>query len=56
DDGDKAPPYAKDYLDIILLGTAFRIFAMGINQLVRAEGNARVAMISMLIGAILNIL
>jgi len=49
-------PYAKDYLDIILLGTAFRIFAMGINQLVRAEGNARVAMISMLIGAILNIL
>lgn len=49
-------PYAKDYLDIILLGTVFRIFAMGINQLVRAEGNARVAMISMLIGAILNIL
>jgi putative MATE family efflux protein len=49
-------PYAKDYLDIILLGTVFRIFAMGVNQLVRAEGNARVAMISMLIGAILNIL
>lgn len=49
-------PYAKDYLNIILLGTVFRIFAMGVNQLVRAEGNARVAMISMLIGAILNIL
>ena len=49
-------PYAKDYLDIILLGTVFRIFAMGVSQLVRAEGNARVAMISMLIGAILNIL
>jgi len=49
-------PYAKDYLDIILLGTVFRIFAMGINQFIRAEGNARVAMISMLIGAILNII
>jgi len=49
-------PYAKDYLDIILLGTVFRIFAMGISQLVRAEGNARVAMTCMLIGAILNIL
>ena len=49
-------PYAKDYLDIILLGTVFRIFAMTISQLVRAEGNARVAMTSMLIGAILNIL
>jgi putative MATE family efflux protein len=49
-------PYAKDYLDIILLGAVFRIFAMGINNLVRAEGNAIVAMISMIIGATLNIL
>ena len=49
-------PYAKDYLDIILLGTVFRIFAMGVTQLVRAEGNASVPMIAMLISAILNIL
>ena len=49
-------PYARDYLDIILIGTVFRIFAMSASSLVRAEGNARVAMISMLIGAILNIL
>jgi len=48
-------PYSKDYLEIILLSTVFQIFAMGISQLVRAEGNARVPMISMLIGSVLNI-
>jgi putative MATE family efflux protein len=49
-------PYSKVYLDIILLGAVFRIFAMGVNNLVRAEGNAIVPMISMLIGATLNVL
>ena len=48
-------PYAKGYLDIILLGTVFRIFAMSTNSLVRAEGNARVPMFAMIIGAGLNI-
>jgi len=48
-------PYAKGYLDIILLGTVFRIFAMSTNNLVRAEGNARVPMVAMIIGAGLNI-
>ncbi len=49
-------PYAKDYLDVILLGVVFRMFSMSANSLIRAEGNARVPMISMIIGAILNIL
>jgi len=49
-------PYAKDYMDVILLGVVFRMFAMSASSLVRAEGNARVPMISMIIGAILNIL
>jgi putative MATE family efflux protein len=48
-------PYAKGYLDIILMGTVFRIFAMSTNNLIRAEGNARVPMTSMIIGAGLNI-
>jgi len=48
-------PYATGYLEIILLGTVFRIFAMSTNSLVRAEGNARVPMIAMIIGAGLNI-
>ena len=49
-------PYAKDYLGVILLGIVFRMFSMSANSLIRAEGNARVPMIAMLIGAILNIL
>ncbi|MFC2072702.1 MATE family efflux transporter [Chloroflexota bacterium] len=48
-------PYSTDYMEIILLSTIFQIFAMGISQLVRAEGNARVPMLSMMIGAGLNI-
>ena len=49
-------PYAKDYITIILWGSIFFSFAMSSNNLIRAEGNARVAMATMLIGAILNII
>ncbi len=48
-------PYSKDYVRTILLGLPFFSFAVSSNNLIRAEGNARVAMISMSIGAILNI-
>jgi len=48
-------PYARDYIIILLWGLTFFSFAISSNNLIRAEGNARVAMISMLIGAILNI-
>jgi len=48
-------PYAKEYMDVILFGTVLREFSMSSNGIIRAEGNARVAMISMLIGALLNI-
>lgn len=49
-------PYAKDYIIIILWGSIFFSFAMSSNNLIRAEGNAKVAMATMLIGAILNII
>ena len=49
-------PYAKDYITIILWGSVFFSFAMSSNNLIRAEGNAKVAMATMLIGAILNII
>jgi len=49
-------PYAKDYITIILWGSIFFSFAMSSNNLIRAEGNAKVAMVTMLIGAILNII
>lgn len=46
--------FAKDYMTIIFAGLIFFAFAVSSNNLIRAEGNARVAMISMLIGAFLN--
>ena len=49
-------PYAREYMTIILIGMYFQTFAMSMNNLVRAEGNARVAMIGMVIGAGLNII
>jgi putative MATE family efflux protein len=48
-------PYAKTYFDIILIGMIFRIGGMGLSQLIRAEGNARVAMLCMSLGFALNI-
>jgi len=49
-------PYARDYMTIILGGMVFPIFAMVLSSLIRAEGNARVAMTGMIMGAVLNII
>ncbi|MFP3898120.1 MAG: MATE family efflux transporter [Dehalococcoidia bacterium] len=48
-------PYARDYMTFILMGVPFKTFAMAHNSLIRAEGNARVPMIGMMMGAVLNI-
>jgi len=48
-------PYAADYSRTILLGTPFFMFAMATTAIVRAEGNARVAMWTMIISGLLNI-
>ncbi len=48
-------PYAQSYMYIILLGTFFKVFGMSMNSVVRAEGNAKVAMITMLFSALVNI-
>lgn len=49
-------PYAKDYISVIFLGSVFFSFAVASNNLIRAEGNAKAAMFSMVIGTGLNIL
>jgi Na+-driven multidrug efflux pump len=49
-------PYARDYMKIILIGNVFQTFAMTISSLLVAEGNARVSMIGMIAGALLNII
>lgn len=49
-------PFARDYARIIMGGTIFFSFAMAMNNLVRSEGRATIAMTTMLISAILNII
>jgi putative MATE family efflux protein len=47
-------PYAKQYITIILIGVVFQTIGFGLNNTIRAEGNPRIAMYTMLIGGILN--
>ena len=47
--------YANDYLNFILWGVVLHEFGFSLNALIRAEGNARIAMYSMLISAGINI-
>jgi len=47
--------YANDYLNYILWGVILHEFGFSMNALIRAEGNARIAMYSMLISAGINI-
>ncbi len=51
---DSIRSYATGYLRIILLGNVFNVIAFGLNSVIRAEGNAKIAMFTMLIGAITN--
>ncbi len=48
--------YGRDYLSIILLGLLPMTLSMVLNNLSRAEGRPQVAMITMIIGAGLNII
>lgn len=48
-------PYAMDYMRIILIGSTFLAIGTGMNNFIRAEGNPKIAMNTMLIGAVTNI-
>ena len=48
-------PLAKEYIVVILIGSPVITFSMVASSSARAEGNAKVAMNTMLIGAIMNI-
>ena len=52
---DHVLPYARDYLGIIVLGTTFQIVGFGLNAVIRGEGNPKIAMLTMLIGVLLNV-
>lgn len=49
-------PYAKDYLQIVLLGNVLISLTYSFNAMMRASGYPKKAMITMLIGAVLNII
>jgi putative MATE family efflux protein len=49
-------PLARTYLRIILLGTIFQNVLFGLNAAIRGEGNPRIAMLSMLISVLLNVI
>lgn len=48
-------PYARDFTHIIMLGSVFGAIAFGINNFIRAEGNPRVAMMTQLVGTLINV-
>ena len=47
--------YARQYLTIYLFGTIFVQLALGLNTFISAQGEAKTAMLSVLIGALINI-
>lgn len=48
--------YAKQYLDIYLIGTVCSMTATGLNGYINAQGFPRIGMLSVILGAIVNIL
>ncbi len=48
--------YANQYLNIILLGVPFNMIGFSMNNMIRSEGNANIAMYSMFISAGTNII
>lgn len=49
-------PYANEYMQVILLGSFFLSFSMVGNNISRAEGQPKIAMLTMIIGAGMNII
>ncbi len=48
--------YADQYITIYLIGTLFVQLSLGLNMFISSQGQAKVAMISVLVGAVTNII
>ncbi len=48
-------PYANEYITIYLLGSLFVMLGLGMNAFINAQGFATTGMLSVLIGAVMNI-
>lgn len=51
---EKILPYAKEYIQIIIAGGVIQNIGFGLNAAIRSEGNPKIAMLTMLLGAIVN--
>lgn len=49
-------PYAEEYITIYLLGTVFVMISVGMNPFISGQGFGRTSMMTVLIGALLNII
>lgn len=47
--------YANEYLNIIVAGVVFSTVGFSLNNVIRSEGNARIAMVSMLLSSVTNV-
>ena len=47
--------YASDYLSVYLIGTVFVHITVGLNSFITCQGRSGIAMLSVLIGAVMNI-
>lgn len=48
--------YAVSYMNIYALGTVFVLLTMGLNAFITAQGNTKIGMLTVLIGAVSNII
>lgn len=53
---DQTFPYARDYLTIYLLGTLFVMIGLGMNPFINAQGYSVIGMLTVALGAVVNIL
>ena len=48
-------PYASEYLRVYLLGTLFVMISLGMNAFINAQGFAKIGMLTVVLGAVVNI-
>jgi len=49
-------PYSREYMQVILSGTIFFLFLVASNSIIRSEGRAKIAMGTMIVSAVMNII
>ncbi len=51
---DTVLPYARDYASTVLMGVPFSVLGITMSNMARTDGNPRLSMYGILIGAVLN--